>query len=114
MSPLTRPPRRRWWLVAVVAAVVLAGVSAWVAWPDRPGYTTVAEVVPVGPEDDGTRVELDTTLYLPDGASAGEPVPAVLLAHGYGGTEDAVAADAAELARRGYAVLTWTARGFGT
>ncbi|HEY8453885.1 MAG TPA: alpha/beta fold hydrolase [Natronosporangium sp.] len=112
MSPSTRPVRRRW-LAVVGAAVVLAGVSAWVAWPDRPGYTTVAEVVPVGPEDDGTRVELDTTLYLPDGASAGEPVPAVLLAHGYGGTEDAVAADAAELARRGYAVLTWTARGFG-
>src|SRR5690606_26901965 len=73
----------------------------------------VAEVVPVGPEDDGTPVHLETTLYLPDGASAADPVPAVLLAHGYGGTRDTVAAAAAELARRGYAVLTWTARGFG-
>src|SRR5690606_14385309 len=73
----------------------------------------VAEVVPVGPEDDGTPVHLETTLYLPDGASAADPVPAVLLAHGYGGTRDTVAAAAEELVRRGYAVLAWTARGFG-
>src|SRR5690606_25276477 len=112
MSPSARPPRRRW-LAAAGAAVGLAAAAAWAAWPDRPGHTTVAEVVPVGPEDDGTPVHLETTLYLPDGASAADPVPAVLLAHGYGGTRDTVAAAAAELARRGYAVLTWTARGFG-
>src|SRR5262249_51398702 len=42
------------------------------------------------------------------------PVPAVLLAHGFGGTKDSVASDAQELAAHGYAVLTWTAEGFGT
>jgi ABC-2 type transport system ATP-binding protein len=41
-------------------------------------------------------------------------VPAVLLAHGFGGTKDSVKDDAESLAERGYAVLTWTAQGFGT
>jgi ABC-2 type transport system ATP-binding protein len=40
-------------------------------------------------------------------------VPAVLLAHGFGGTKDSVASDAESLADRGYAVLAWTAQGFG-
>jgi ABC-2 type transport system ATP-binding protein len=37
----------------------------------------------------------------------------VLLAHGFGGTKDSVSDDAQSLAERGYAVLTWTAQGFG-
>ena len=37
----------------------------------------------------------------------------MLLAHGFGGTKNSVRADAEALAERGYAVLTWTARGFG-
>jgi ABC-2 type transport system ATP-binding protein len=40
-------------------------------------------------------------------------VPAILLAHGFGGTKRSVADDAADFAARGYAVLAWTARGFG-
>ncbi|URN16139.1 MULTISPECIES: alpha/beta fold hydrolase [Streptomyces] len=39
--------------------------------------------------------------------------PAVLVGHGFGGDKDAVRAQAERLARDGYAVLTWTARGFG-
>jgi pimeloyl-ACP methyl ester carboxylesterase len=37
----------------------------------------------------------------------------VLLAHGFGGSKDDLEADAEELARAGYAVLTYSARGFG-
>ena len=55
-------------------------------------------------------VELDTTLFLP---AAGEPAPAVVLAHGFGGSKDSVADDARDLAGRGYVVLTYSARGFG-
>ena len=40
-------------------------------------------------------VELDTTLYLPDGD---DPAPAVVLAHGFGGSKDSVADDAQDLA----------------
>ena len=37
----------------------------------------------------------------------------MLLAHGFGGTKESVRDDAESLAERGYAVLTWTAQGFG-
>ncbi|HEV7870911.1 MAG TPA: alpha/beta fold hydrolase [Modestobacter sp.] len=58
-------------------------------------------------------VELDTTLYVPASATAGGPAPAVLLAHGFGGSKASVAADARDLSERGFVVLTWSARGFG-
>jgi len=109
---LPRPSRGRL-LAAGVVSAVLAGVVAWAAWPAAPGFTAHDEVitVPSGPED-ASPVALDTRLYLPAG-SADRPVPAVLLAHGFGGTKRSVHADAVELVGAGYAVLTWTARGFG-
>ncbi|MFD2091730.1 alpha/beta fold hydrolase [Blastococcus deserti] len=55
-------------------------------------------------------VQLDTTLYLPTGEL---PAPAVVLAHGFGGSKESVASDAEDLAGRGYVVLTYSARGFG-
>jgi ABC-2 type transport system ATP-binding protein len=55
---------------------------------------------------------LDTTLFLPASATV-SPAPAVVLAHGFGGSKDSVAADARDLAGRGYVVLTYSARGFG-
>ncbi|MGC4894954.1 alpha/beta fold hydrolase [Micromonospora sp. DT31] len=109
---LAGSPRR---IVAVVAVVVLlAAALVWVARPDSSGFRTEAALVTVrsGPTGDEP-VDLDTTLYLPDGASAANRVPAVLLAHGFGGTKDSVRADAEDLVARGYAVLAWTARGFG-
>ncbi len=54
-------------------------------------------------------VELDTTLYLPPTT----PAPAVLVAHGFGGSKASVDADARDLAARGFVVLAWSARGFG-
>ena len=56
-------------------------------------------------------VELDTTLYLPGRRTS--RAPAVVLAHGFGGSKDSVADDARDLAERGYVVLTYSARGFG-
>ena len=56
-----------------------------------------------------SRRRADTSLYLP----ATTPAPAVLVAHGFGGTKASVDADARDLAARGFVVLTWTARGFG-
>ena len=57
-------------------------------------------------------VELDTTLYVPASAED-EPAPAVVLAHGFGGSKQSMADDALDLAGRGYVVLTYSARGFG-
>lgn len=110
-----RPRLTRGRLVAAAAvAALLVGLVGWVVWPAAPGFTSQEQTLTVdsGPAGD-TPVALDTTLYLPDGASASDPVPAVLLGHGFGGTKDSVVADAEELAGHGYAVLAWTARGFG-
>ncbi|HEX2771164.1 MAG TPA: alpha/beta fold hydrolase, partial [Micromonosporaceae bacterium] len=93
---------------------VLASLGIWAAWPERASSTTQDAMVTVrsGPNGD-LPVRLDTRLYLPRSASARAPAPAVLLAHGFGGTKESVRADAEDLADLGYAVLTYTARGFG-
>ncbi|MCI4063009.1 alpha/beta fold hydrolase [Micromonospora sp. R77] len=101
----------------VAAAVVLGLAAAGVFWAARSGppvFRTESATVTVrsGPAGDQP-VDLDTTLYLPADASATRKVPAVLLAHGFGGTKESVRPDAEDLVERGYAVLTWTARGFG-
>jgi ABC-2 type transport system ATP-binding protein len=91
-------------VLAVVAALLLTGAA--------PGAVRVEEErvgVPGGPGSDGP-VELDTSLYLP----ATTPAPAVLVAHGFGGSKASVDADARALASSGFVVLTWSARGFGT
>jgi ABC-2 type transport system ATP-binding protein len=62
-----------------------------------------------GPKDD-QHVTIDATFY-PSAAKGRSP--AVLLAHGFGGTKDDSRAAARKLAADGYAVLTWSARGFG-
>ncbi len=54
-------------------------------------------------------IVIDTSLYLPSNV----PAPAVLIAHGFGGSKDSVTSEAQFFASKGYVVLTWTARGFG-
>jgi ABC-2 type transport system ATP-binding protein len=94
--------------VAVVAAAVAGGVAA----AGGPGPVTARDVrisVTDGPHDN-QHVVLDATFFTPSGAGR---VPAILLAHGFGETKDAVRPEAESLARAGFAVLTWSARGFG-
>ncbi|NKQ27679.1 S15 peptidase family protein, partial [Streptomyces galbus] len=105
--PRPRAPRRpRRPVAAAAAAAVLAGAGTWtaVASDDAPPAHRADRVLPV----DGVR--LDTSYF-----TAGGPGrrPAVLLGHGFGGSKDDVRAQAEDLARDGYAVLTWSARGFG-
>ncbi|WP_367326270.1 alpha/beta fold hydrolase [Streptomyces sp. HUAS ZL42] len=101
---LLRRPRRL--LAAGAAVVVLAGAGTWtaVADDDAPPVHRTDRVMAV----DGVRLD---TSYFTSG-SAGRR-PAVLLAHGFGGSKDDVRQQAEDLARDGYAVLTWSARGFG-
>ncbi|MBN9799209.1 MULTISPECIES: alpha/beta fold hydrolase [Pseudonocardia] len=125
-------PRTRWVrtpiVAATVAALVLAFAPAASAAPGVPvaapapaaaaddgGAVAVSEeevAVPAGPGQPGT-IDLDTSLYVPASATAASPAPAVLVAHGFGGSKASVDSDARELAARGYVVQTWTARGFG-
>jgi ABC-2 type transport system ATP-binding protein len=95
-------------LLPVLTAVLVGTASPARAAED---VTTTDARVPAGSGADA--VELDTTLYRPASATAGSPAPAVLLAHGFGGSKASVDADARDLAGRGYVVLAWSARGFG-
>jgi ABC-2 type transport system ATP-binding protein len=98
--------------VALLAALLLAAtVAAPAAASTASGAPRTVEErieVPAGPGQPGT-IGLDTTVYLP----ATTPAPAVLVAHGFGGTKASVDADARALVDRGFVVLAWTARGFG-
>ena len=94
-------------LVAVISAAVLI-----ISWP-RGGSAPVAEVdetiiAPGGPGVSGT-VSLDAGMYLP----ATVPAPAVILAHGFGQSRASVVGQAQQLARDGFVVLAYSARGFG-
>ncbi|MBC7639359.1 MAG: alpha/beta fold hydrolase, partial [Rhodoferax sp.] len=103
--------RRTQWGAATAAALVLVAGAATVAAVRSPApVAEQAARVPVGPEPDGTTVEIDTTVFRPDGAG---PFPSVLLAHGFGGSKADEADDARDLAQHGFLVVTWSARGFG-
>ncbi|MEO3742525.1 alpha/beta fold hydrolase [Plantactinospora sp. B5E13] len=105
---------RRRVVAGATVFMLVGGLVGWAVWPERPSWSATDAMITVRSGPTGTEpVELDTTLLLPDGASADRPVPAVLLAHGFGGTKQSVRADAEDLADLGYAVLTYTARGFG-
>ncbi|MGI5233469.1 alpha/beta fold hydrolase [Actinoallomurus sp. CA-142502] len=93
------------------AAVVLAGALTWAAVDDEPQVKATDQRITVidGPKND-QHVTLDTTFFPPVRGGRG---PAVLLAHGFGGSKDDTRSQAEDLARHGYAVLTWSARGFG-
>ena len=58
---------------------------------------------------DSTPVQLDVDVYVPEAT----PAPAVLLAHGFGGSKAGAAEEAQLLVDAGYVVLAYTARGFG-
>ncbi|MEU5362993.1 CocE/NonD family hydrolase [Streptomyces sp. NPDC005925] len=102
---LLRGPRRL--LAAGAAVVVLAGAGTWtaVASDDAPPVHRADRIMSVG---DGVRVD---TSYFTSGPAGRRP--AVLLGHGFGGSKADVRTQAEQLARDGYAVLTWSARGFG-
>ncbi|MFE7762310.1 alpha/beta fold hydrolase [Streptomyces sp. NPDC057438] len=102
---LRRRPRRA--LAAAAAVVVLAGAGTWTA-------AASDEAAPVKRTDravdtaEGVRID---TSYFTSGGDGRRP--AVLLGHGFGGSKNDVREQAEALARDGYAVLTWSARGFG-
>jgi ABC-2 type transport system ATP-binding protein len=113
--------KRRWQVLAAVLVLASCAVVVTAVLSRSPAIATRSQFVLGTPEPvsgqpaasqqvgTSTAVRLDTTLYLP----ASTPAPAVLLAHGFGGTKTDLVSQARELARNGYVVLTFTARGFG-
>ena len=110
-SRFRSPPRRVVTGLVVVLVIALVGALA-LALAGRAGTQVRTQAfalpVPAGPDVPGT-IDLDATLYLPERT----PAPAVLVAHGFGGSKASVDADARELAERGFVALAWSARGFG-
>src|SRR5450631_1217603 len=98
----------RWVAGAAAVLVVAAGAGAAVAVKSGPSILTSSRFVAGTPEA-GAAVGLDTTVYLP----AKTPAPAILLAHGLGGSKRDLDSEARSLAEHGYVVLAYTARGFG-
>ncbi|MGV9884285.1 alpha/beta fold hydrolase [Streptomyces sp. NPDC003006] len=103
--PGPRGPRRL--IAAAAAVVVLAGAGTWtaVASDDAPAVHRSDGMLDTG----GAKID---TSYFTAG-DPGEKRPAVLVGHGFGDTKESVREQAEDLARDGYAVLTWSARGFG-
>ncbi|MGW1955711.1 alpha/beta fold hydrolase [Streptomyces sp. NPDC001920] len=100
-----RGPRGRW--TAAAAALTLVALTlTWTATADDPTRVHREDRFLTGA--DGVR--LDTSYYTSPG---GGRRPGVILAHGFGGTKDSERDQARLLARAGYAVLTYSARGFG-
>ncbi|NJP44195.1 alpha/beta fold hydrolase [Actinacidiphila epipremni] len=102
------PRRRRWLAGAGALAVLVAGGAAVGTAAAAGGGGPVHRTDAMLPGAGG--VHLDTS-YFTTGGSARRP--AVLLGHGFGGSKAEVRGQAEALARHGYAVLTWSARGFG-
>ncbi|GGV94464.1 ABC transporter ATP-binding protein [Streptomyces gelaticus] len=113
-TPLARTPRwrrllprrRGRWAAGLAALAVLAGAGTWNAAADGGGPAVHRQDRTM--KADG--VSIDTSYFT---AGGGGRRPAVLIGHGFGGSKDDVRAQAERLARSGYAVLTWSARGFG-
>jgi ABC-2 type transport system ATP-binding protein len=103
-----RPRRKRWFAAAGALAVLVAGGAVAGAAAASGGGAAVHRSDAMLTGAGGVR--LDTSYF-----TAGGPGrrPAVLLGHGFGGSKDDVRGQAESLARHGYAVLTWSARGFG-
>jgi ABC-2 type transport system ATP-binding protein len=96
---------------ALVVVLAAAGGLVWLNSGDEPPEVHTRELTLTGAKgpDDPAAVKLDATLYLPEQT----PAPAVIVAHGFGGSKRSVDGDARELAQRGFVVLAYSARGFG-
>ncbi len=109
---LRRRPAARVLAVLAAAVLVIAAVAAVLVVASRPAPVSARNLriaVTDGPHDNSD-VVLDATFFTPAGSGR---APAILLAHGFGETKNAVRPEAEQLARAGFAVLTWSARGFG-
>ncbi|MFJ3948631.1 alpha/beta fold hydrolase [Streptomyces libani] len=105
---------RRWYAAAGALAVLIGGGTWAAASSDAAPAVHRTDRLMTMPEKPGSKkeVRIDTSFFTAGGDSGGRR-PAVLLAHGFGANKKDLRPQAERLARDGYAVLTWSARGFG-
>ena len=105
-------------ILAVLAVLgCLSGLTApAVAQEDRQAYDRTPGMLETttGP-DETYPVTLDHDVWVPEGASAADPRPAMVIAHGFGNSKDVgeVTTLAAFFAGKGYVVISSTHQGFG-
>jgi ABC-2 type transport system ATP-binding protein len=108
-------PNAHAWRAALGATVVLllllvgGAATAQAAGSAKGPSQSFRVAVPAAPGSAAT-IPIDVDLYLP---ATSKPAPAVLLAHGFGGSKRSLASDAERLRGEGYVVLAYSARGFG-
>lgn len=104
----------RFWRKLVVLAGGAVGVGvALVAWGQQSGDESSALAVANRKVDimsEGVRLHAD--LYHPKSAGP-EPLPAIVMSHGWGGTASMLSAQAMDFARAGYFVIAFDYRGWG-
>ncbi|MFM7761778.1 MAG: alpha/beta fold hydrolase, partial [Acidimicrobiaceae bacterium] len=86
--------------ISLLAVIFASIISPSVVKADE----KVSEIIETAPG-----ISIDTSQYLPKKL----PAPAILIAHGFGGSKDSVESDAKFFASKGFVVMTWSARGFG-
>ena len=98
-------------LVAILvgAAVAIAAPAASAAEPVK---RALSFDVVVGPAND-VPCTITADLYTPAGASAANPVPAVMGTNGFGGSKSDFSSLGPAYAKRGYAFLAYSGLGFG-
>jgi ABC-2 type transport system ATP-binding protein len=97
------------WVAAAAAAAVLTAGGVIAAMAGSGPAIGARTAFVAGTPEAGGPVGLDVTVYFP----AKTPAPAILLAHGFGGSKADLTSEARSLAQHGYVVLAYTARGFG-
>ncbi|MFY9219344.1 MAG: alpha/beta fold hydrolase [Candidatus Nanopelagicales bacterium] len=99
---------------AAAAACVALGLTLSplaIATPAQAESNPAAITIDGGPTSatEGTPVTIEADIYLPEQT----PAPAVVLAHGFGGSKTSVAEDAQFMVDQGFVVVAYSARGFG-
>jgi ABC-2 type transport system ATP-binding protein len=111
----TWAPARRLRYLLIPLALVMAALPATAgAAPVAARQAAPTVTHQVIASFDGTPIY--STLFLPPGASATDPVPLVMRSHGWGGHGEREVSEGgltATLLDSGYAVFTWDERGFG-
>ncbi len=102
----TRPSACRLISAVLVALIMIVPAPSWA---EQRVIETDLQIRGT-PEADGDPVRLDVTMLTTDPAT---PKPGIVLAHGFGGSKLDGLQTGRSLARAGYTVITYTARGFG-
>ena len=107
---LRRPRRRRTVVALVVAGAIVLALAVLVVVTRPAGVHTVSRFVA---GTSGERRPAGRSWTRRSTCPTTTPAPAILLAHGFGGDKTDLDTQARDLARAGYVVLTYSARGFG-